>query len=98
MDSKKTASIDHKNGAINTSANEMRSAVRSAIRLNEGTAVNMVWSVNACSSGLMWQSAGAPEPERGQPDIAPSAFDGIVHPVIPKLPRKTKNIAPMSHA
>ena len=42
MDSKKTVIIDRRKGAISTSVNEMRSAVRSAKRLNEGTAVSMV--------------------------------------------------------
>ena len=43
-----------------------------------GAAASMLWSVKACSSGLMWQSAGTPI--MGHPDICPSALV-----VIPEL-------------
>ena len=55
-----------------------------------GTAANIFCRVKACSSGLMWQRAGAPI--RGQLDICPSVPMLIPIPAIPRDPTTRKAI------
>ena len=53
-----------------------------------GIATSMFCRVRACSSGLMWQSAGIPM--NGHPVMGPSALMVIPVWAIPKAPTKRK--------